>query len=65
MGYWNYVTPTIPFNIFIDPRYNQVKLANDELTLCNFDARLGKSINKFDVFFYSRRMKDDGIINCQ
>jgi hypothetical protein len=57
MGCWNYVTPTIPFNILIDPRYNQIKLANDELTLCTFDARLGKFINKFDVFSIQEEWK--------
>jgi hypothetical protein len=57
MGCWNYVIPTIPFNVFIDPRYNQVKLANDELTLYAFDARLGKSINMYDVFSIQEKWK--------
>jgi len=38
------------FNIFIDVKYHCVKVFNDEVTLHAFNAKLGKIIQKFDVF---------------
>ncbi len=45
----------VPFNIFIDVKYSCLKIASDETTLQLSNASIGKSINKFDVFFIEEK----------
>jgi hypothetical protein len=47
----------IPFNIFSDPKYCQVKLIGDEVALHAFNASLGKTIKKYDVFSIDEERK--------
>jgi hypothetical protein len=39
----------IPFNIFTNPKYYQMKLNGDEVALHAFNASLEKTIKKYDV----------------
>jgi len=41
----------LPFNIFIDVKYNHVKIASDETTLQMSNASFGKSIKKSNFSF--------------
>jgi len=42
-------THVVPFNIFMDARYQHVKVGSDELSFRTSKTNLGKSIKKFDV----------------
>ncbi len=39
----------VPFNIFLDPRYHQVKVASDEVAFRSPLAGLGKIIKKIEM----------------
>jgi hypothetical protein len=41
----------VPFNNFINVKYNSVKIASDEATSRMSNVSLGKCIKKFDVLF--------------
>ncbi len=52
MHYETSITCTILFNILIDVNYHQVKVFDVEAALQASNVRLGKIIQKFDVFSF-------------
>jgi oxalate decarboxylase/phosphoglucose isomerase-like protein (cupin superfamily) len=49
--------PIVTFNIFINARYQQVKVVGDEAGLQSLIAGLGKSIKKLDVLSFQKECR--------
>jgi hypothetical protein len=56
-------TPPIPFNIFKDVRYHDMKVVGNETTFQLLTAGPGKLMNKFNLQSIEKKKKDVGPSN--